>query len=102
MNYKPSKEILEKYAKVLVNFALGSGKGIKKDETVYLQSALSALPFYRALKKVIFDSGGHMIISLGDDMDGFGRYFYDNATNEQLTNFHKSIGQIRPYHRQER
>ena len=87
MNYKPSKEILEKYAKVLVNFALGSGKGIKKDETVYLQSALSALPFYRALKKVIFDSGGHMIISLGDDMDGFGRYFYDNATNEQLTNF---------------
>src|SRR3989338_5428805 len=35
MNYNPSEEILEKYAKVLVNFALGSGKGIKKDESKY-------------------------------------------------------------------
>lgn len=87
MSYKPSDKVLEKYAKVLVNFALGSGKGIKKGETVYLQVGLSALPFYRALKKVIFDSGGLMISSLGDDMDGFARYFYDNATHEQLTAF---------------
>ncbi|OVE79509.1 hypothetical protein BVY00_00225 [bacterium G20] len=87
MSYTPSQEILDKYAKVLVNFALGSGKGIKKGDTVYLQGALSALPYYRALKKVIFDSGGHVIGALGDDMDGFSRYFYDNATNEQLTAF---------------
>ncbi len=87
MIYKPSDEVLEKYAKVLVNFALGGGTGIKPGELVYLQASLSALPFYRALKKVIFDSGGLMINSLGDDMDGFGRYFYDKATDEQLTAF---------------
>lgn len=71
----------------MVNFALGGGKGIKPGELVYLQASLSALPFYRALKKAVFDSGGVMISSLGDDMDGFGQYFYDNATEFQLTNF---------------
>src|SRR6266404_2156813 len=87
MSYKPSEEILDKYAKVLVNFALGSGTGIKPGQYVYLQASLSALPFYRALKKNIFDSGGLTIGSLGDDMDRFGRYFYDHATEKQLTDF---------------
>ena len=87
MSYTPSQDVLDKYAKVLINFALGGGTGIKKGETVYLQASLSALPFYRALRKAIFDSGGLMISSLGDDMDGFGRYFYDHATQEQLTAF---------------
>ena len=32
--YKPSKKVLEKYADVLVNFALGSYKGIKKGDVV--------------------------------------------------------------------
>ena len=87
MSYQPSDKILEKYAKLLVNFALGGGKGIKPGELVYLQAPLSALPFYRALKKAVFDSGGLMISSLGDDMDGFGRYSLDNATKDQLTAF---------------
>ena len=42
MSYEPSVEVLEKYAKVLVDFALGGGKGIKKGDFVYLQSPLSA------------------------------------------------------------
>lgn len=87
MSYRPSDKILEKYADVLVNFALGSGKGIKPGELVYLQAPLSALPFYRALRKSIFERGGHMISSLGDDMDGWARYFYDHATDRQLTAF---------------
>ena len=87
MSYQPSDKLLEKYAKVLVNFALGGGTGIKKGEVVYLQSPLSALPFYRALRKRILDSGGLMISSLGDDMSGYGRYFYENASQEQLTAF---------------
>ncbi len=87
MAYQPPAEILEKYAKVLVNFALGGGSGIKPGQRVYLQSSLSALPFYRALKKRIFDSGGIIISSLGDDMDGYGRYYFDHATDQQLTDF---------------
>lgn len=87
MSYQPSDEILEKYAKVLVNFALGGGKGIKEGDLVYLIAPLSSLPFYRALRKVIFDSGGHVLSSLGDDMSGWSRYFFDHSTNEQLTFF---------------
>ena len=87
MSYKPSDEILEKYAKVLVNFALGGGKGIKKGDIVYLQSPLSALPLYRVLRKRILDSGGIMISSLGDDMSGAAKYFYEHASHQQLTTF---------------
>jgi len=87
MSYQPSEQILEKYAKVLVNFALGGGTGIKPGDVVYLQSPLSALPFYRALRKVILDSGGLMISSLGDDMSGATKYFYDHASHDQLTTF---------------
>ncbi len=87
MSYQPTPETLEKYADILVNFALGGGTGIKPGDLVYLQAPLSALPFYRALRKAIFKSGGHMISSLGDDMDGWGRYFYDHATDQQLTAF---------------
>ncbi len=87
MSYQPSEKILEKYAKVLVNFALGGGKGIKKGEVVFLQAPLSALPFYRALRKVILDSGGLAIAALGDDMSGAAKYYYENATQEQLTAF---------------
>jgi len=87
MSYKPSAEILEKYAKVLVNFALGGGKGVKPGERVYLQSPLSALPFYRALRKQLLDSGAVMMSSLGDDMSGAAKYFYANANEQQLTDF---------------
>jgi aminopeptidase len=87
MSYSPPAEILDRYAEVLVNFALGGGTGIKPGETVYLSASLSALPFYRALRKVIFDSGGLMISALGDDMDGFGGYFYERASDQQLTAF---------------
>lgn len=87
MAYQVSPEVLEKYAKVLVNFALGGGKGIKKGDVVFLSSPLSALPFYRALRKTILDSGGLTISSLGDDMSGAAKYFYDHASHEQLTAF---------------
>ena len=90
MSYKPEAVILEKYAKVLVDFALGGGKGIKPGEVVYLQSPLSALPFYRALRKQILDSGGLMIGKLSDDMSGSARYFYEHATEQQLKAFHKN------------
>jgi aminopeptidase len=88
MSYQPPNEILEKYAKVLVNFALNGGEGIKPGDVVRLSSPLSALPFYRALKKQIIDSGGLIINGLYDDMDeGSAKYFYEKATPKQLTTF---------------
>jgi aminopeptidase len=88
MSYQPPQDILEKYAKVLVNFALNSGKGIKPGDVVRLSCPLSALPFYRALKKQIIDSGGLIIGSVIDDMeDGAAKYYFEKATKTQLTTF---------------
>lgn len=87
MIHTPSDEILTKYADVLVNFALGGGSGIKKGDVVLLSCPLSALPFYRQLRRAIFDAGGMTIGSLGDDMSGTGKYYYQNAKPHQLTTF---------------
>lgn len=87
MSFNPDSEILEKYAKVLVNFGLGGGKGIKPGQVVYLQAPTSALPFYNALRKVIIDSGGHIITGLQDDTSGMARYVYEHASEKQLTKF---------------
>jgi len=51
--YQPSQKILEKYADVLVNFALGGGGGIKKGETVRLTVYDIAKPFYTELRRAI-------------------------------------------------
>lgn len=87
MSYTPSADVLEKYAKVLVNFALGGGKGIKEGEVVYLQCPTSALPFYTALSKVLIDSGATIIGGLGDDTSGTARYYYEHASQKQLSAF---------------
>jgi aminopeptidase len=87
MSYQPEPRILEKYAKVLVNFALNSGKGVKKGEVIRLGVSLSALPMYRALERVIIDSNAHAIGGLIDDMDGMDRYYFDHATDSQLKHF---------------
>lgn len=87
MSYKPSEEILEKYADLLVNFALWSGKGVKKGDVVYLQSATSGLPLFNAVHKALLCAGAHTITNLGDDMNGMPRYIYENASDEQLKFF---------------
>lgn len=92
MDYQPSEEILYKYAKVLVNFALNGGKGVNPGEVVRLNVGLSALPMYRALVKVIIDSGAHVIGGLNDDMNRSGRYFFDHANSKQLNFFPAKYG----------
>jgi aminopeptidase len=88
MNYTPSPDILEKYAKVMVNFALNSGKGAKPGEVVRVSCPVSALPFFRALKRQLVDSGAIVVGSLIDDMDeGATKYYFEHATNKQLTTF---------------
>lgn len=88
--YKPPKKILERYANVLVNFALNSGKGIKKGEVVHLIAYEIAKPLYRELKIAILKAGGHV---LGDyrpdsgDRFPFDRDFYEYAQPHQLKFF---------------
>ena len=87
MSYKPSEEILEKYADLLVNYALWSGNGVKKDDVVYLQSATSGLPLFNAAHKALLHAGAHTITNLSDDINEMPRYIYENASDEQLKFF---------------
>jgi aminopeptidase len=80
--YVPSTKILEKYADVLVNFALGSGTGIKKGDVVFLQVPECAKPFLKALRAAVLKSGGNPIINyIPDDLT---RDFFENASTEQI------------------
>src|ERR1700690_894075 len=93
--YQPSDEILKKYADVLVNFALGGGKGIKKGEVVRVSCSESAKPLYIAGCNGIVDAGGHVIAHYGpDDEHGdkrrnisVSRHFYEHASEEQIKFF---------------
>jgi aminopeptidase len=98
MSYMPSDTILKKYADVLVNFALGGGKGIKKGDVVRISSSESAKPLYIMVCNAVVDAGGHVIGNYGpDDEQGdkrrnisVSRYFYEHASPEQIRFFPKN------------
>lgn len=83
--YRPSTEILDRYAQVLINFALNHGKGIKKDEVVFLQVPECAKPALVALRKTILNSDAHAIIQYLPN--NIGREFYQLANQKQLEFF---------------
>src|SRR3989338_6713655 len=93
--YVPDNAILKKYADVLVNFALGGGKGIKKGEVVRVSCSESAKPLYNAACNAIVKAGGHGIGHYSQDdeqgdkrrNESFSRYFYQHATEEQINFF---------------
>lgn len=85
MNYHPNKEILDKYADVLVNFALNSGKGIRKGDVILLQIPECAKPFLLALRKAILQAGGHTIVNYIPDE--IAAEFYELANEEHLNFF---------------
>ncbi len=90
MTYTPPAEILERYASVLVNFALGGGEGVKPGEVVRVVAPESAKPLYAALNRAVWRAGGHVIGGFqpdDDDSINLSRDFYELASDEQLDRF---------------
>lgn len=83
--YQPSKKILEKYAELLVSFALNSGQGVRKGEVVLLQVPESAKPMLLELNRAVLKAGAHPIIQYLPD--GLSRDFFNFANKEQLSFF---------------
>lgn len=84
-SYQPSADLLDKYAKVLVNFALNSGRGIKPGEVVRLTVSESAKPMYVALRNQVLKSGGlPLTFYQPNDVD---RQYYELASLRQLQFF---------------
>lgn len=84
-NYIPPQEILDSYARVLVQFALGSGKGVAKGEVVQCVVPDVAKPLARSLQNTILESGGHPLLRLLPT--GFDQDYYRLASPDQLTFF---------------
>ncbi len=85
MSFVPSPKILNNYARVLINFALNSGLGVKKNEVVFLQVPESAKPLLIELNRVVLDSGAHPIIQyLPDEMI---KDFFSHASEDQINFF---------------
>ncbi|MFA6446162.1 MAG: aminopeptidase [Candidatus Paceibacterota bacterium] len=90
ISYKPSKKILENYANILVNFALGSGKGIKKGEVVRISADEAAKPLFLELRKAVWKAGGHVIshyLPSNDAEYNVERDFYEYAEEHHLNFF---------------
>ena len=75
-------EILEKYADVMVNFALNKGKGIKKGQVVEVVMHESAKEFLPYLQKKIIIGGGHCLVRYLPE--GISRAKFELSSNKQL------------------
>ncbi len=90
MTYAPPPQILERYADVLVNFALGGGAGIKPGEVVRVAAHEYAKPLYAELLRAIWRAGGHVITQyIPDDDEDYrlSRDFYELAGDDQIDFF---------------
>ena len=88
--YTPPQKILERYADVLVNFALNGGKGLRKGEVVHLVCYEAAKPLFILLKRAILKAGGHIVSDYRPDSGDrfpFDRDFFELAKPNQLTFF---------------
>jgi len=84
-DYQPNKKILQKYAEVLVNFALNSGKGVKKGEVVLCQVPDVAKPLALELQNAILKAGAQPIMRLLPTQ--FSKDFYTLASDAQIKFF---------------
>jgi aminopeptidase len=90
MSFTPSQQILERYADVLINFALGSGAGIKRGDVVRIVAHEAAKPLYVEIHRAVWGGGGHTIGHYIPDDDGafnLSRDFYELAGDEQIDFF---------------
>ncbi len=90
MSYSPPAEILERYADLLVNWALGGGAGISPGETVCVNASEDAKPLFIEVSKAVWRAGGNVIPRYmpADDAElSFNRAFYELASEQQLDFF---------------
>ncbi len=90
MPYTPPQEVLERYARVLVDFALGGGNGIEPGQVVRIAAPECARALYVELNRAVWRSGGHVLGAYTPDEDAganLQRDFFEIAGAEQLEHF---------------
>jgi len=90
MSYTPEQQTLERYASVLVDFALGGGDGIRTGDVVLVVANESAKPLYVELSRAVLRAGGHVIGNYMPDDDAehnVARDFFELASDTQIDFF---------------
>ena len=90
MPFTPSQQVLERYADVLINFALGGGSGVKQGEVVRVAAHEAAKPLYVELNRAVWRAGAHTIgqyLPDDDSLANLSRDFYELAGEEQIDFF---------------
>jgi aminopeptidase len=86
--YRPPPEIVERYADVIVNFALRDGSGVARGDVVMISAGEEAKPMYAALRAAVLRAGGTYI---GNYIpSGIARRELELASVEQLSTFHRA------------
>ena len=87
MGYVPERVVLERYARLLVEFALGHGEGIKPGDVVQVNGTDACKPLYVEACKAVWRAGGNVIHAFMPSEDESGdvrRAFYELAGDEQI------------------
>ncbi len=90
MGYTPSAEILERYANLLVGFALGGGRGIVPGDVVWINGPDNAKPLFVEVCRAVWRCGGHVLrdyVPANEHDRRLERDFYDLASDAQLEFF---------------
>ncbi|HWD63654.1 MAG TPA: aminopeptidase [Solirubrobacteraceae bacterium] len=90
MTYATSQEVLRRYARLLVRYALGGGEGIKPGDVVQVTCPDSAKPLYVEACRAVWEAGGQVIDGYyPDDEPGLpiSRIRYEAMSEEQLDFF---------------
>lgn len=83
MPYVPEPELLQKYADILINFALNSGDGVRAGESVLIVVPESARQMYVPLRTSVLLAGAYPLLHFRPDNVEPG-LFYGQATDAQL------------------
>jgi aminopeptidase len=80
--------MLERYARIFVDFALGGGAGISPGDVVMISALDDAKPLYVEVRNAVLRSGGTVIGDFGPS--GTDRSALEVASLEQLSTFHRA------------
>lgn len=90
MSYQPPSELVERYADLLVNYALGLGHGIEPGSVVLVEGPEDTKPLFIEVCRAVWRAGGHVIQRFEpaeDEQRSLQRIFFEEASDEQLDFF---------------